>query len=424
MRLKALIEKTYMLRRSYVSEDIVRTLDILSNHIKVKYKDHKFESGMEHNGWVVPKKWEVMEAKIYKSKKLIYDGMKHPLGVIANSSSFEGEVDLAELKKHLFSAPRRPKTIPFHFRLQYRPWEEEWGFCVPDNLKKSLKQGKYRVVLKTKLSKGEMVVREFVILGKRKESIVLAAHVDHPGLANDDLSGCVVGIEVISRILKQYKKTRYTYRLVLGPEITGAVFYLHSLKEKVKKLKYGLYLEMLGNKKRLKLQRSFAGDTYIDMAAELVLRAYSDSEVCGFRESAGNDEIVFEAPGYEIPMPSISRWPYAEYHTSDDNLSIIGEKQLQEAVGYVMGVVEILETDVVPKRKFSGLPSLANPKYDLYVDPGEIITGGLHQQQVLSLFQYKMPRMLEGDKSVLELAHEHGVDYWWLVEYLNNYYRY
>ncbi|GIK83869.1 MAG: aminopeptidase [Patescibacteria group bacterium] len=419
--IKDLIAESYLLRRSYVAADLVEAINNLAKHTKVAYKDYTFKSGLEHNGWVVPSDWSVSEAKIYKDNTLIYDGMLHPLSVITQSASFTGKITLQELKKHLYFAPRKPHAIPFHFRLSYRPWQKEWGFCLPKNVFDSLAPGEYDVKLNTTEKPGEMVVREFTIPGKSKETIVFAAHIDHPGMCNDDLAGCAVGVSLLNAIKKQFKKTKYTYKLILVQEIVGSVFYLNALTtEELKNIKYSLFLEMLGNDNTINLQKSFLGNTYIDAVCTTALNSLKNLyRVCSFRESAGNDEIVFEAPGYEIPMPSISRWPYDEYHTSDDNLEIIHEDKLQESLEYLLNIVFILENDVYVKRTFTGIVSLANPKYDLYIDPGQIFTGGLHQNNNATQFQYMMPRLLDGTCKISELAQKFNLDFSWLFNYLN-----
>ncbi len=418
MRIKQFIEDNFLLSRTFVSHDLEQAIQNLTKYNRVDFRDFSFVSGTEHNGWVVPKKWSVREAKIFSKGKVIYDGEKHPLGVIAHSSSFVGTVSKRELLRHLHFAPKRPKAIPYHFRLQYRPWKSDWGFCVPKTFLDSLKDGIYEVRLKTAFSKGKMVTREFTIPGKMKKTMIFVAHVDHPGQANDDLSGCAVGITLLNEIAKRYKKLRYTYKFLLTQEIIGSVFYLDALKEHERKsLVSGLFLEMLGNNNSLHLQKSFLGNTYIDRVAKLALKKYRNSRISDFRESAGNDEIAFEAPGIEIPMPSISRWPYPEYHTSDDNINIIHESKLQESVKYLLEVVFMLEHDWLLTKTFDGLVSLANPKYDLYIDPGQIIDAGLHKNKALERFQYQIPRYLTGKYSISDIAAIFELDFEWLVDY-------
>lgn len=247
--------------------------------------------------------------------------------------------------------------------------------------------------------------------------MMFVAHIDHPGLSNDDMAGCAVGIELLNRIAEKYPSSSYTYKLLLVPEIVGSVFYLKALGEGVKNIKYAMFLEALGNNNSFNFQGSYSGDSYIDRVSRAVLARYPDSRLHAFRESVGNDEIVFEAPGIEIPTPSISRFPYPEYHTSDENMDIILEDKLEEAVQYLMDIVFILENDRCVKRRFDGLVSLANPKYDLYIDPGQIITGDLHKNKKMELFQSKMPRLLDGYHSIFDVAEMFGVDFSWLCDY-------
>ena len=79
----------------------------------------RYNSGEEHNGWIIPDKWKVEEAKVFFDGELIYDGTINALGVAQYSESFEGEVDLETFKKHTFSIPpldekeRRTRAIKY-----------------------------------------------------------------------------------------------------------------------------------------------------------------------------------------------------------------------------------------------------------------------------------------------------------------------
>ena len=101
----------------------------------------RYNSGEEHNGWIIPDKWKVEEAKVFFAGDLIYDGTINALGVAQYSESFEGEVDLDTLKKHIFSIPSLPDAHVFHCNWLYRPWERNWGLCPPHRIVESLKPG-------------------------------------------------------------------------------------------------------------------------------------------------------------------------------------------------------------------------------------------------------------------------------------------
>src|SRR5579863_660091 len=162
----------------------------------------------EHNGWVVPPSWDVEEARIEKDGKTIYDGTAHALAVIALSTSVDGTVSLEELKKHLNYDPRDPDSIPFHYRQQFRSWKRDWGFCVPKRFYDQLTPGDYRVLIRTAESQGEMKILEYTHSGSLDSTIVLAGNLDHAGVANDGLSGCMVGLEVMRRL--QGRSTKFS----------------------------------------------------------------------------------------------------------------------------------------------------------------------------------------------------------------------
>jgi aminopeptidase-like protein len=124
---------------------------------------------------------------------------------------------------------------------------------------------------------------------------------------------------------------------------------------------------MLGSDTQLALQHSVEEDSMVDQALETALKHQgADYRTGPFRSIIGNDEIVWEA--HDIPMPSLSRFPYPEYHTSDDDPSIIREGRLEEAVSVLERAVERLESRRVVRKKFEGVPATSHPRYDLYVD--------------------------------------------------------
>ena len=131
-----LMKKLCALRLAPVSEDADKAVDILCNELP--FKVYEYESGAEYNGWTVPMKWKPVKAGIWKNGKLIYDGVKYPLGVAGYSTSFKGTVSLDELKKHLFYHPNLPDALVYHCDYYYKPWLKDWGLCVPYNLYNNL----------------------------------------------------------------------------------------------------------------------------------------------------------------------------------------------------------------------------------------------------------------------------------------------
>ena len=116
------------LNRVFCSRDYDKAIEYIRGILP--FRVLKFSSNMEHNGWVIPPKWDVKEARIIKNGDVIYDGLKNPLSVLALSRSFCGEIDCDELKQHLYYDHRYPDAIPYHFRQEYQSWLRDWGFCV------------------------------------------------------------------------------------------------------------------------------------------------------------------------------------------------------------------------------------------------------------------------------------------------------
>ncbi len=327
----------------------------------------------EHNGWAIPPSWDVAEARISKDGRLIYDGTAHPLGVIALSAPFSGTVDLEELKGHLYYDHRNPESIPFHYRQQFRCWSRDWGFCMPKQVYDTLAPGNYDVVVRTIESLGTLKILEYTHKGREDFTIVLGGNLDHAGVANDGLAGCVVGLEAMRRL--QGRATKFTYALVLSPGIIGSELYLAQLDPaRRSRLLEGIFLEMLGSDTALAVQESRRPMVSALHALRSSLDALGLTYRTGpFESIIVNDEYVWE--NYGIPMLSFSRFPYPEYHSSLDSVSRIRPDHLEEAVDALMGAIDRLESSPIVVKRFEGNICLSNPRYDLYVDYGQIALG-------------------------------------------------
>ena len=115
-----------------------------------------------------------------------------------------------------------------------------------------------------------------------------------------------------------------------------------------------------------------------------------------FRKVICNDEMVFNGPGVNIPMISISRFPYPEYHTSDDNPSIISESRLNDSKNIILKITNILDSDYTPKIKVKGPIFLSG--YGLWVD--------WRENEELNLNLEKIMLRLEGKQSIFEISEE------------------
>lgn len=401
-----LIKDLLFKRRDIVSDGFDESLNYISKIIPLKI--HKISSGTKCWTWKVPEKWSVKESYIedLRGNRLL-DLKDHQLHVLSYSLPVNKVVSKEELMGHLYSNPDRPDAIPFKFKY----YERDWGFCVQHNKLKKFTKGKYKVFIDSKFEKGTLKVGEFAVKGKSDETIAVVAHLCHPAMANDDLSG-VSALVDIAKALKK-KNNRYTYKFLLLPETIGSIAYLSQNENIIPKLKYGIFLEMLGNDNIHALQLSRQGNTRLDRISRYAMK----KKLPGFREGpfrkvVCNDEMAFNGPGVGVPMISISRYPYPEYHTSDDNLKIISEKRLVQSRDLILEILDIMDSDYVPKRKFKGPVFLSG--YGLWVDWQE--NPGLSEN-----IEQIMLR-LEGDKSVFDIAEELDMDFREVRAYLDKFY--
>jgi len=415
-RMLKILEDLAPLNRVICSSDYDRTIEYLQDLLPFKVIEHS--SHDEYNGWVIPPKWDVKQAIIIKDGKVIYDGQWHPLAVIALSASFKGTVSHAELKRHLYYDHRYDDSLTFHFRQQFRSWDRDWGFCVPKTFYDSITDGEYEVIIETEEGEGILKIVEYTHQGELDESIAIYANLDHPGVVNDGLAGVAVGIELFRRMA--VRKTKFTYRLVLAQGIIGSEYYLGkgNIEERIKILEC-VCLWMLGSHTGLALQESRGACSNIEHAMARTIEDRGISCRHGeFESIIINDEYIWEA--YGIPTCSLSRVPYPEYHSSRDNITIISDECLEEAVGVLEGALELLESTSLVYKKFEGNICLSNPRYDLYIDPGQVAFGDhpSEERKKLRLLMDLIPT-LRRPTSIMSLAERVGISEVTAREYLN-----
>ncbi|HSS97224.1 MAG TPA: DUF4910 domain-containing protein [Terriglobales bacterium] len=355
-----LIEELWFLKRDIISDDYDRALSRLAKELPLKI--HEVPSGTKVWTWTVPEKWSCREAYLETlDGKRLLDYVDHPLHVVSYSMPFEGEVSREVLLQHLHVHPDLPDAIPFVFKY----YQRDWGLCATQKLRDSLKDERYRVVIRTEFIVGTLKIGEVVIPGERPECFMLAAHLDHPAMVNDDLTGVVVGLEAARRLLAG-PRPYYTIRLLLFPETLGSIAYLSQHEDLIPSMLGGLFLEMLGNDAPHALQQSFQPHCAVDRGLVAALRELEPSAYLGgFRTVIDNDERQFNAPGVRVPMLSLSRVvnpqlpesrfrPYAEYHSSLDTPDIVSAARLEESVKLVLSLLDAFQKTEGNATKHNG----------------------------------------------------------------------
>ena len=385
-------------------------------------------SGETFNGWQVPDNWRVLRAKLYKEGVEVFDGRSHALGVGRYSKSFTGDLDWNSLQPRLVTNPDLPDAYMFHCVWQYRPWDADWALCIPYRIYRDLGPGRYHVELDVEYEQGEMLIAHHHKPGSSDKIIVFNSNTCHPHMANDGFAGTTVLIRLFQWLAQQ--DTFYSYRLVLGPEHLGSVFYLRNLpRAEVDRMVCGVFEEMPGTNGALKAASTFHGGHMLDQAFSNALRHYSRAHaLVPWRKGAGNDETVWEAPGYEVPFVEFTRCedqfaPYLEYHSSLDTPELMDEAQMEEILDVLKRVISTIEQNCHVKRKFDGLICLSNPDYGLYLErPDPAVVKDLESDAekwghlLDCLFRY-----MDGTHTVLDIAELHDLPFDRLLHYIQQF---
>lgn len=409
-----LINELWFLQRDLVSDDFDRALYRLAQEVPMTI--HEYASGERCWTWVVPEKWVCEEAYLETlDGRKIVDFKDHPLHVVSYSLPFEGVVSRDELMPHLHVHKALPDAIPFVFKY----YQRDWGLCLSQNMRDTLTDESYRVVIRTHFEPGTLKVGEIIVRGQSDESFVLVTHLCHPAMVNDDLSGVVVAVEA-ARALLAGPQPYYTYRVLILPETIGSVAYLSRNEALIPKMVGGLFLEMLGNDSPHSLQGSMQPDSQPDRTLWAALRDLDLLATQGvYRSVINNDERQFNAPGVRVPMLSLSRVepagsptrPYREYHSSLDTPAIVTQERLTASCKAVLGLLNAWERNQYLVNHFKG--EIFCSGYGIWVDYRENPEG--HRRL------FEIMERCDGEHTAADIAAELGITFettWMVVKQL------
>ena len=307
---------------------------------------HHVSTGTKVLDWEVPREWEVRGATITAmDDRVIVDFSDNNLHLMQYSSPVNCVMSLEELSHHLHSLPDQPSLIPY--RTSY--YNENWGFCLPEQQRLSMRDTSYRVRVDTSLVDGVLSYGELLIPGEEGE-VLFSLHCCHPSLANDNLSSIAVAIE-LARLLQASSGRRLAYRFLFVPGTIGAITWLHFNRDVAARIRCGLVLSCLGDPAPPTYKQTRRGDTAIDAyAAHLLDGARWNGRIVPF-EPYGYDERQYCSPGFNMPVGCLMRsrnGTFPEYHTSADNPDFVTPGALAQSLDLLLDFVEIMEKDVVP----------------------------------------------------------------------------
>jgi aminopeptidase-like protein len=362
----ALVRDLFPICRSITGNGVRQTLQRINRDIPLDI--HEIPSGTPVFDWTVPREWNIRDAYVKdQDGRRIIDFKQSNLHVLNYSIPVHQYCDLRELKAHLYSLPDHPDWIPY--KTSY--YRDNWGFCLRHRDLQAMRPGRYEVLIDATLEEGHLTYGELLLPGETEHEILFSAHICHPSLANDNLSGISLAV-LLARYLFNTPH-RYSYRFLFMPGTIGAITWLARNRENVHKIRHGLVLAGVGNPGILTYKRSRRATAEID---EAVVQAAADLHLAvDLRDFSpyGYDERQFCSPGFNLAVGRVSRTPfgeYAEYHTSADDLAFVKSDLLAESFQMCTRVIEILEGN----SRWINLNPFCEPhlgKRNLYQDPGQ-----------------------------------------------------
>lgn len=357
-------KELWPINRSITGEGVRQTLRMISNHLP-SLKIKSIPSGTKVFDWSIPKEWFVQEAYIITPEgKRICDFRDNNLHLVGYSVPFEGKVSFDELKRHLYTFPDLPKAIPYVTSY----YKERWGFCLSHDQLNTLRNGIYKVVIKSTLSHGELNYAELLIKGKSNKEIFLSTYICHPSMANNELSGPTV-VTFLAKWLQEIKEPNFSYRIIFVPETIGSIAYLSKNYKNMKnKIYAGFNISCVGDDRSYSYLPSRDGNTISDKIAKHILKWIDPDYKSYTWLDRGSDERQYCAPGIDLPIASIMRTKYGEYpeyHTSLDNLdNVVTPNGLEGGYWALRKAIEAIEKNKNYKITVMGEPQMG--KRQLY----------------------------------------------------------
>ena len=395
-----LVAELYPICRSITGDGVRRTLEIVDREIGLEV--HEVPTGTEVLDWTVPREWNVRDAWVADpAGERVIDFQASNLHLLGYSVPVRATMPLAELREHLYTLPDHPDWVPW--RTSY--YAERWGFCASQRLVDSLPDGDYEVCVDTTLADGHLTYGEHLVEGETADEVLVSCHVCHPSLANDNLSGIAVATRLARMVAEA--RPRYSYRFLFAPGTIGSITWLARNEDRLGRIRHGLVLACVGDPGGFTYKRSRRGDAEIDQAVAHVLGRRPGHRVVDFTPY-GYDERQFCSPGFDLPVGCLSRTPYAqypEYHTSADDLELVGPAQLQESLEVCWEVVGVLEGN----RRYRNLSPKGEPQLGRRGLYGQI--GGRSDAEERQMAMLWVLNLSDGDMSLLQVAERAGLPF-------------
>ena len=399
--LHGLVRELFPINRSLTGAGVRETLAILARHVQLEIRE--VPSGTAVLDWQVPLEWNIRSATIGAlDGRCLVNFADNNLHVVGYSKPIHKEVTRAELAQHVHTLPDQPELIPY--RTGY--FADDWGFCMPDNLWQTMQDEAYRIDIDSDLSPGSLTYGELFLPGELSDEVLITAHICHPSLANDNLSGIAVAVALAMRQARLPR--RLGYRFLFIPATIGAITWLARNESELGKIRHGLVLTCIGDTGPFHFKQSRSGAPIDNAVAHILRHSGHPYEIVPFNPY-GYDERQFCSPAFDLPMGCLMRsvhGTFPQYHTSADNPGFVKPQALNQSYEVVASLLDLLDANWMYARTDGrGEPQLG--RRGLYrAIAGQKEAGGASQMDLLWLLN-----LADGKHSLLEMAERAGIPF-------------
>ena len=399
--LHGLVRELFPINRSLTGAGVRETLAIVARHVQLEVRE--VPSGTAVLDWQVPLEWNIRSATIRAlDGRCLVNFADHNLHVVGYSKPIHKEVSRAELAEHVHTLPDQPELIPY--RTGY--FADDWGFCMPDNLWQTMQDEAYRIDIDSDLSPGSLTYGELFLPGELSDEVLITAHICHPSLANDNLSGIAVAVALAMRQARLPR--RLGYRFLFIPATIGAITWLARNESELGKIRHGLVLTCIGDTGPFHFKQSRSGAPIDNAVAHILRHSGHPYEIVPFNPY-GYDERQFCSPAFDLPMGCFMRsvhGTFPQYHTSADNPGFVKPQALNQSYEVVASLLDLLDANWMYARTDGrGEPQLG--RRGLYrAIAGQKEAGGASQMDLLWLLN-----LADGKHNLLEMAERAGIPF-------------
>lgn len=348
----------FPITRSLTGEGVRETFSYLQK-INPEIELHSFATGEPVFDWEIPQEWKIRDAYIehLETGRRYAEFSKCNLHVLGYSEPVDKVMNKEDLFPYIYTEKTQPDLVPYVTSY----YKRRFGFCMAENEKVTMPEGKYRAMVDSDLFNGELLIGDVRITGRSNREVMFSTYICHPSMANNELSGPVVMSALIKYMKDFFPNPNFSYRFIFAPETIGSIAYLsRNIEEMQEQVICGFNLSCVGDQRAYSHVLSRYGNTMADTALRAAFIGRENTQTYSFLHR-GSDERQYCAPGIDLPLAGFCRTKYGEfpeYHTNADNFNLVTAEGLKGSFDVMTEVICAFELGLYPVCTVKGEPQL------------------------------------------------------------------